>query len=471
MVKNTKASSFYTTFERKGPGQKVTHYCPGCGHGNAHKIIAEAIDDFGIQDRTVFLSPVGCAAFAYYYFDTGNISCAHGRAPAVGTGVVRNLRDAIVISYQGDGDLAGIGTAEIVHAANRGENMAVIFINNAIYGMTGGQMAPTTLEGQKTATTPKGRASTNEGGPIRMCEVLNDLEGPAFIERVSLADASRIMKARKAIRKAIKNQVDHKGFSFVEVLSPCPVGWKMSEIDARNWLKENMEEFFPVQNFRDREGSPPTGIPSPPSQDQVQELIFDLIDVKEDYGITPREEKIEDQLIKIAGFGGQGVMSAGILLANCAIAEGFQATWLPSYGPEMRGGTANASVVLSNEQIGSPVVDEPTVLFAMNAPSLDSFEDTVQSGGTILVNSSLISRKVQRDDVRALYIPATEMAKKEGFIRGANIIMITVYMLLSEVIQLDTFRKIIPLSIKKREYMEINLNLIEVGKRFYEENI
>ena len=158
MIVHEKPKAFYDTFERKGPGQQTTHYCPGCGHGTAHKLIAELLVDMGIQDRTVFCSPVGCSVFAYYYMDTGNIQCSHGRAPAVATGIKRTHKDAILISYQGDGDLAAIGTAEIIHAANRGENMTVFFINNAIYGMTGGQMAPTTLEGQKTMTTPLGRS-------------------------------------------------------------------------------------------------------------------------------------------------------------------------------------------------------------------------------------------------------------------------------------------------------------------------
>jgi 2-oxoisovalerate ferredoxin oxidoreductase beta subunit len=231
MIKYKKPSAFYDTFERKGPGQKVTHYCPGCGHGTAHKLLAELIAELGAQDRTIFCFPVGCSVFAHY------------RAPAVGTGIRRTLEEAIIIVYQGDGDLAGIGTAEIIHAANRGENLSVFFIDNAIYGMTGGQMAPTTILHQKTSTTPHGRSLRNEGVPIVMAEVMNALKTPVFIERVSLADAPRILKARKAFKKALVNQIEKRGFSFVEVLSPCPVSWRMSPLEARKWLIENMESF------------------------------------------------------------------------------------------------------------------------------------------------------------------------------------------------------------------------------------
>ena len=181
-----------------------THYCPGCGHGVAHKLIAEAIEELGLQDRTIFVSPVGCSVFAYYYFDVGNVQVAHGRAPAAATALKRACPDKIVISYQGDGDLAAIGTAEIVHAANRGENITVFFVNNAIYGMTGGQMAPTTLVGQKSTTSPWGRRPVNEGFPLHMAELLSTLEAPVYIERVALSDNKNIMKARRAVRKALE---------------------------------------------------------------------------------------------------------------------------------------------------------------------------------------------------------------------------------------------------------------------------
>src|SRR5512146_2834261 len=218
-VIHSKSPLFYSEYERKAELKQQTHYCPGCGHGVAHKLIAEAIEEMGLQDRTIFVSPVGCSVFAYYYFDTGNVQSAHGRAPAVATGVKRACPDKIVVSYQGDGDLAAIGTAEIIHAANRGEKITVFFINNAIYGMTGGQMAPTTMVGQTSTTSPWGRRPSNEGFPLHVAELLATLRAPVYLERVALSDNKILMKARNAVRKAIENQKNGKGFSFVEILS------------------------------------------------------------------------------------------------------------------------------------------------------------------------------------------------------------------------------------------------------------
>ena len=226
-VIHEKPDAFYDTFERKAELQHQTHYCPGCGHGIVHKLLAQAIDELGVQDRTVLISPVGCSVFGYYYFDVGNVQAAHGRAPAVATAVKRSRPESIVIGYQGDGDLAAIGTAEIIHAANRGEPITVIFVNNGIYGMTGGQMAPTTPLGKKTTTSPLGRDALNEGFPLHVCEMLNSLEAPVYIERVALGNNKQIMHAAKVVKRAVENQVKGLGFSFVEVLSPCPTIWKM----------------------------------------------------------------------------------------------------------------------------------------------------------------------------------------------------------------------------------------------------
>ncbi|WP_455382387.1 2-oxoacid:acceptor oxidoreductase family protein [Salinispira pacifica] len=474
MVKYSKPKSFYDTFERKGQGQKVTHYCPGCGHGTAHKLIAEAIDEFEIQDRVVFCSPVGCSVFAYYYFDTGNIQCAHGRAPAVATGVRRTLDDAIVISYQGDGDLAGIGMAEIVHAANRGENITVFFINNAIYGMTGGQMAPTTLVGQKTLTTPRGRSLALEGNPIGMCELIDSLVTPVYVERVSLADGARVMRARKAIRKALKNQIEGRGFSFVEVLSPCPVNWKMTPIDARKWIKDELEPVFPVRNFRDSQTGKPERSNGHRSSDA--ELLSILRSQKE-VDSTPeagpageQEATSRDQYVKIAGFGGQGVLSAGVLLANCGTVEGLHATWLPSYGPEMRGGTANASVILSDDVIGSPLVDRPNLLIAMNGPSLDAFEESVRPDGLVVVNSSIITRKPERTDIRFLPIPASDIAKEHNFLQGANVVLLAVCAAVTGRPALKTLREVIPHSLKRKNLADVNLKLVDAALAYLEAN-
>ncbi|HUU69699.1 MAG TPA: thiamine pyrophosphate-dependent enzyme, partial [Planctomycetota bacterium] len=199
-----------------------THYCAGCGHGIVHRIICEVVDEFGVREKTVAVAPVGCAVLAYDYFDFDVCEAPHGRTPAVATGIKRALPDRFVFSYQGDGDLAAIGTAEIIHAANRGENICVFFVNNAVYGMTQGQMAPTSLVGQRTATTPRGRDPKNEGYPIRMCELIATLQAPAYVERVTVSSPANIRKAKKAIRKAFQTQLDGKGFSFIEILSPCP---------------------------------------------------------------------------------------------------------------------------------------------------------------------------------------------------------------------------------------------------------
>lgn len=251
-VARSKAKSFYPRYERKGELQHQTHFCPGCGHGIAHKMVAAAIDELGVQDRTIMVGPVGCSVFTYYYFDVGNVQSAHGRAPAVATAIRRSRPDSIVISYQGDGDLSAIGSAEILHAANRGENITVIFVNNAIYSMTGGQAAPTTLLGQKSTTTPNGRNAATEGYPLHVSELLATLEAPAYIERVGLGDNKQIAQAARAIRRALDNQVRGLGFSLIEVLSPCPTIWKMSPVESQHWVRDVMEKTFPLGVFCDR---------------------------------------------------------------------------------------------------------------------------------------------------------------------------------------------------------------------------
>ncbi len=228
------------------------HYCPGCGHGIIHKLLAECIDELGIREKTILIAPVGCSVLAYNYFRVDGCEAAHGRAPAVATGVKRVHPEKIVVAYQGDGDLLAIGTGETIHAANRGENLSIIFVNNAIYGMTGGQMAPTSLAGQKTTTSPAGRDPKSAGLPIRACELLNTLEAPVFIERTAVHDVKNILRTRRAIRKALENQIAGKGYSFVEVLSMCPTGWSMKPAQAVRWLEEAMIPYYPLGNVRDR---------------------------------------------------------------------------------------------------------------------------------------------------------------------------------------------------------------------------
>ncbi len=228
------------------------HYCPGCTHGIIHRLVAEAIDELGIEGNTIGVAPVGCAVFAYNYFACDMVEAAHGRAPAVATGLKRSDPANIIFTYQGDGDLASIGMAETVHAAARNENITVIFVNNAIYGMTGGQMAPTSLPGQVTQTSPYGRDVKTVGYPVRVCEMLSELEGPSYIERVAVNDVKNVKSAKRAIKKAFQNQVEGKGFSLIEVVSTCPTNWGMTPQKALEWLKENMLAYYPLGVYKDK---------------------------------------------------------------------------------------------------------------------------------------------------------------------------------------------------------------------------
>jgi 2-oxoglutarate ferredoxin oxidoreductase subunit beta len=227
-------------------------YCPGCLHGVAHRVIAECIDELDMRNQMMGVAPVGCSVFAYKFFDCDMQEAAHGRAPALATGMKRARPDMHVFTYQGDGDLAAIGTAEIVHAANRGEHITVFFVNNAIYGMTGGQMAPTTLPGMKTTTSPYGRDADDIGYPIRVCELLNTLEAPFFIERVSLLSPAEIVKAKRAVKKALQYNKEERGFTFIEFISTCPTNWGLDPVKSRDWARENMLPFFQIGNFRDK---------------------------------------------------------------------------------------------------------------------------------------------------------------------------------------------------------------------------
>lgn len=235
--------------------EKHFSYCPGCTHGIIHRLIAETFDELDIRERVIGVSPVGCAVFAYEFFNFDMIGAAHGRAPAVATGIKRSHPESIVFTYQGDGDLAAIGTAEIVHAATRGEKITVIFVNNAIYGMTGGQMAPTTLISQKSETTPYGRVAELHGYPIKVSELISTLEGAYFVQRVSVHDPANVIKAKQAIKKAFQNQVDGKCFSLIEILSTCPSCWGMTPLKSLDWLKENMMPVYQLGVYKDKDAT------------------------------------------------------------------------------------------------------------------------------------------------------------------------------------------------------------------------
>jgi 2-oxoglutarate ferredoxin oxidoreductase subunit beta len=240
-------------FEKtKGLTDNSLHYCPGCTHGIIHRLVAECLEELGVLGKTVGVASVGCSVFSYNYFNVDMIQAAHGRAPAVATGAKRANPDNVVFTYQGDGDLAAIGTAETVHSAARGENITVIFVNNAIYGMTGGQMAPTTLPNQVTQTSPYGRDVTVVGYPVKVSEMLSQVEGATYIERVAVNNVKNIKNAKKAIKKAFQNQIEGKGFSLVEILSTCPTNWGLSPEKAIKWLDENMEKYYPLGVYKDK---------------------------------------------------------------------------------------------------------------------------------------------------------------------------------------------------------------------------
>jgi len=465
----SKSDSFYKVYERNsGAIKDVTHYCPGCGHGVLHKLIAEALDDFNLRERTILASPVGCSVFAYYYFRVGNIQCAHGRAPAVATGIKRSRPEAIVISYQGDGDMAAIGGNEILQAANRGENITVFFVNNAIYGMTGGQMAPTTLVGQRTTTSPYGRNSQNEGYPIRMSELIAQLEAPVYVERVALSDPKNTNKARRAVRKALQIQMENKGFSLVEVLSVCPSGWKMTPVQSKQWLNESLIKQFPLGVFRDRSESL-----TPAETKKLEWITEDLrskLEIPTTVIATPAPGAVatayENPRMKLAGFGGQGVLMLGLMLAQAGMLAGYNVSWIPSYGPEMRGGTANCHVNLSRRRIGSPIVSKPTVLVAMNLPSLEKFEREVAAGGLIIYDSSLIVRPPQRTDVEVVAIPATEIADSLGNTRIANMVILGAYVAKSQCLSQEAISAALPEVIKRKNLIPLNRQAFEKGMAF-----
>ncbi len=421
-------STFYPQFDRHDHGKGLkghsTHYCPGCGHGLAHKYLADAIDDLGIQNRTVAISPVGCSVFLYYYLDVGNSQAAHGRAPAVALGHKVAHPENIVVSYQGDGDLASIGLAEIIQVAQLGIPLSMIFVNNAIYGMTGGQLAPTTLMGQKTSTSPSGR-NHFMGEPLRVAEIIALIDGPIYVERVALFDTKQRVRAQKAIKKAVQCQVENRGFSFVEVLAECPTHLHVAPNEAAQWVKEKMVPIFPLGVKKDL----PTaswGDWKTPSYDPgaVAKVIGALGEPSPRFSKSfPSQPFGEDVGIKFAGAGGDGAQTAAMLMALAAINEGFDATHIPSYGPESRGGTSYADVRLAQDEVLSPAAPTPNVLVAFNAPSLAKFGPQVAPGGIVIYDRSIIHDPPKLDpSVRVVGVACTDIAKELGRVVVKNIV-------------------------------------------------
>jgi 2-oxoisovalerate ferredoxin oxidoreductase beta subunit len=476
-ISQSRARAFFERYERKGELKHATHYCPGCGHGNVHKMLASAIDELGIQDRTILVGPVGCSVFTYHYFDVGNVQSAHGRAPAVATAMKRSRPDSVVISYQGDGDLSAIGSAEILHAANRGENITVIFVNNAIYSMTGGQCSPTTLLGQKSTTTPNGRNAATEGYPLHVSELLSALEGPVYIERVGLGDNRQIARAARAIRHAVENQVKGLGFSLIEVLSPCPTVWKMNAVQAQKWVKEVMEKTYPLGVFCDRtkEREPRPARELAPALEELPRLLGlyeeELQQVDRCCEGCSFDSRKVDLEVRIAGFGGQGVLLLGEVLAEAGLDAGLEVSWLPSYGPEMRSGTSNCHVRLSSEPIDSPLVARPQILVAMNEPSLRKFDKSVRPGGWILYNGSDFPEDCRRDDVHVLALPFLQVADQLGDPRACNMVMLGAVLETANVLPQASVEAALRRLVKSSRWVELDLKAIASGREMMKESL
>lgn len=439
-------SVFYDRFTRHAHGQGIkahsTHYCPGCGHGLAHRDLADAIEELGVQDRTVLISPVGCSVFAYYYFDVGNSQAAHGRAPAVALGHKLAHPEAVVVSYQGDGDLASIGLAETIAIAQMGLPITVIFINNAIYGMTGGQLAPTSLMGQKTSTSPNGRTPAM-GQPLKMAELIAQLDGPVYVERVALFNTRERVKARKAIRKALTNQIEGRGYSFIEIISECPTHLKMNPQQAEEWVRTEMVPVFPLGVKKDFTVDPWFERPAPIFEPEAVLGLSgaDPMDPSADRETQPWPAHLpgRDIAIKLAGSGGDGAQTAALLLTRTAIAQGYDATVIPSYGPESRGGTSYADVHLAAEEVLNPSAPEPQVLVAFNAPSLVKFAPSVPVGGTILYDSTVVTDAPELpEDRRIIPVPFTRIATELGRPMVKNVVALGALQAAEELLPADS---------------------------------
>ena len=390
------------------------HYCPGCSHGVVHKLIAEVIEEMGMEDKAIGISPVGCAVFIYNYIDIDWQEAAHGRAPALATAIKRLWPDRLVFSYQGDGDLACIGTAETIHALNRGENITIIFINNAIYGMTGGQMAPTTLVGMKTSTSPYGRDVHLHGYPLKIADIAAQLEGTAYVTRQSVETVPAIRKAKKAIRKAFENSMAGKGSNLVEIVSTCNSGWKMSPEKSNKWMQENMFPFYPLGDLK-------------------EEII-------------------------IAGFGGQGVLSMGKILAYSGLMEGKEVTWMPAYGPEQRGGTANVTVIVSDEKISSPILSKYDAAIILNQPSLEKFENKVKPGGVLIYDGYGIINPPTRKDIHVYRIDAMDAANEMKNAKAFNMIVLGGLLKIAPIVTLDNVIKGLKKTLPERHHHLIPMN-------------
>ena len=478
-VAHGRAKAFYERYERKEELQHQTHFCPGCGHGTVHKMLAKAIDDLGVQDRTILVGPVGCSVFTYYYFDVGNVQAAHGRAPAVATAMKRSRPESIVISYQGDGDLSAIGSAEILHAANRGENITVIFVNNAIYSMTGGQAAPTTLLGQKSTTTPNGRNAATEGYPLHVSELLSTLEAPVYIERVGLGDNKQIAQAARAIKRALGKpgariglSADRSAVALPDDLEDdagggaalgarcdgedLPAG-RVLRPDERTAGRYGSARAIPMLRRRSTTSAHSRRCRRGSARGQRARRL--------------RRTRKSISQVRIAGFGGQGVLLLGEVLAEAGLDAGLEVSWLPSYGPEMRSGTSNCHVRLSRQTIDSPLVTAPNVLVAMNEPSLRKFDKSVRAGGWVIYNGDEFPADCARDDVHVLAAPFTHLADELGDKRAANMVMLGALLEIAGVLPQASIDAALRRLVKNPRWVELDERALARGRELYRESL
>ena len=395
-----------------------TIWCSGCGIGIVMGSLIRAVESLGLEnDQVALVAGIGCTARMPVYMDFNTLHTTHGRALAFATGLKIARPDMKVIAIMGDGDALAIGGNHFIHAARRNLGITALIVNNAIYGMTGGQMAPTTLMGQKTATSPYGRTRFT-GEPLKVAELIAGLDGPVYVERVALFDAKNRVKAEKAIKKAIRLQVEGRGFTFVEVLAECPTHLKLTPLESEKWVKEKMLPLFPLGVKKDVTREELWPLPPPPSF-----MPGRLLDVVGGAGQAserfcdgfPRTPWGQDIGVKLAGAGGDGAQTAALLLTRAAINERFDATHIPSYGPESRGGTSYADVRIAEKEVLSPDVPHPHVLMAFNAPSLAKFGPQVAKGAVVLYDASVIREAPALDpSVRVLAVPCTEIARELG---------------------------------------------------------
>ncbi|MDO5579824.1 MAG: thiamine pyrophosphate-dependent enzyme [Planctomycetia bacterium] len=419
-----KPNTFFDHFShRKGNGES-THYCPGCGHGIVHKLIAEEIADLEIQNRTILISALGCSVFMGNYFDLSAISAPHGCAPAVAAAVSRSHPNAITISYQGDGDLSAAGMGSIIHAANRGENMIAFLINNNNYGLTGGQLAPTSLLGQKTLTSPFGRSVLNDGLPLRVSEMIALLPAPVLAARSAVSSPRHIRETKRLIHRAMQAQAAKKGFAFIEILSPCPENWQKSPVDACRWIEEEVVKTFPLGIFKDEIDSRAPMIRK--RRDPDFKEVLHVLDLKP---LEPFENRSpfftgKEVRIKIAGSAGQGVFALGEAFAELAARKGLNVSALPSRGPCKQDEEVSCSVVMSNDPIGSPVADHPDLLIAMDSSSLIRFGASVPENGSIFYDPAMIDSFPKEIKAKGFPLAASERANHSGNIKTVRTVFL-----------------------------------------------